>query len=144
LLYIHKLNTMIKNPNLIFSKFQLQTTHLDEMSLNYFNFQGFVRKYFEFLLKFVKKYWRFVQILVLILLSKVTKKHILDITWTLWWYLINQESIHILGELKKMFHPFSNSINCKSLHKMEWNLKRISNLIQKIKDYGVKNKHDLT
>jgi hypothetical protein len=54
------IHTQIKhndqNPNLIFSKFQLQTTHLDEMSLNYFNFQGFVTKYFEFLLKFIKKY----------------------------------------------------------------------------------------
>ena len=33
-----------QNPNLIFSKCQLQTTHLDEMSLNYFNFQGFEKK----------------------------------------------------------------------------------------------------
>jgi len=48
-----------------------------------------------------------------------------------------------LDELQKMFHIFSNNINYKSLRKMEWDLKRVLNLIQKINDYGVKNKHNL-
>jgi hypothetical protein len=39
---------------------------------------------------------------------------------------------------------FLNSIDCKSLLKIKWNLKRISNFIQIINDYGVENKHDLT
>jgi hypothetical protein len=59
-------------------------------------------------------------------------------------YLSNQEIIHYLGELEKMFNLFSNSINCKSLYKMEWDLKKISNFIQIINDYGVENKYDLT
>jgi hypothetical protein len=49
-----------------------------------------------------------------------------------------------LSELRKMFHMFSNSSDCKSLRKVEWDLKRVSNLIQRINDYGVVNKHDLT
>jgi hypothetical protein len=43
-----------------------------------------------------------------------------------------------------MLHVFSNSIDCKSLHKVEWDLKRISNSIQRINDYDVKNKNNLT
>jgi hypothetical protein len=39
---------------------------------------------------------------------------------------------------------FSNSSDCKSLRKVEWDLKKKSNLIQRIIDYGVENKHDLT
>jgi hypothetical protein len=49
-----------------------------------------------------------------------------------------------VGKLRKMFHLFSNGIDYKSLHKVEWDLKTISNLIQKINDYGVDNKNDLT
>jgi hypothetical protein len=30
------------------------------------------------------------------------------------------------------------------LHKVEWDLKRISNLIRRINDYDIENKHDLT
>jgi len=32
----------------------------------------------------------------------------------------------------------------KSLCKVEWDLKTISNLIQKTNYYGIRNKHDLT
>jgi hypothetical protein len=46
--------------------------------------------------------------------------------------------------IKKMFHLFSNSIDCKSLHNMKWDLKGVSKLIQIINDYNVENKHDLT
>jgi hypothetical protein len=34
-----------------------------------------------------------------------------------------------LGELEKIFYLFSNSIDYKSLHKVKWDLKRVSNLI---------------
>jgi hypothetical protein len=37
----------------------------------------------------------------------------------------------------------SNSIDCKSLHKVKWDFKRVSNLIQIINDYSVENEHDL-
>jgi hypothetical protein len=43
-----------------------------------------------------------------------------------------------------MFYLFSNGIDCKFLSKVEWDLKRVSNLIQTINDYGVENTHDLT
>jgi hypothetical protein len=42
-----------------------------------------------------------------------------------------------------MFHLFSNSIDCKSLQKVKLDLKRVLNLIQRINDDGVENKHDL-
>jgi hypothetical protein len=48
-----------------------------------------------------------------------------------------------LGELGKMFHMFWNNTDCKSLRKVEWDLKIVSNLIQRINDYGVENKYDL-
>jgi hypothetical protein len=38
---------------------------------------------------------------------------------------------------------FSNSIYCKSLYNVEWDLKIVSNLIQIINEYGVDNKYDL-
>jgi len=39
---------------------------------------------------------------------------------------------------------FSDDIDCKSLRKVEWDLKRILNLIQIINNYGIENKHGLT
>jgi len=38
---------------------------------------------------------------------------------------------------------FLNNIDCKSLRKVKWDLKRVSNLIQTINNFGVKNKHDM-
>jgi hypothetical protein len=52
--------------------------------------------------------------------------------------------IHHLGELGKTFHMFLNSIDCKFWCTVEWDLLRVSNLIQRINDYNVKKKHDLT
>ena len=49
-----------------------------------------------------------------------------------------------LGELEKIFYSFSISINCKSLCKVKWNLKRVSNFIRITNNYGVENKYDLT
>jgi len=37
---------------------------------------------------------------------------------------------------------FSNSVGYKSLCKIEWDLERVSNLIQIINNYGIENKHD--
>jgi len=37
-----------------------------------------------------------------------------------------------------------NSIYCKLLCRVEWDLKIVSNLIQRINEYGFYNKHDLT
>ena len=48
-----------------------------------------------------------------------------------------------LDELKKMSHLFSNSINCKFLYKMEWDLKRILNFIKSINNNIIKNKYNL-
>jgi hypothetical protein len=42
-----------------------------------------------------------------------------------------------------MFHLFLNSIDCKSLYNVEWDLKGVSKLIQRINDYNIENKHDL-
>ena len=43
----------------------------------------------------------------------------------------NQERFITIGELEKIFNIFSNSIDCKSLCKMQWNLKKkVSNLIK--------------
>ena len=47
----------------------------------------------------------------------------------------------ILRELKKLFHLFSNNINYKFLRKVDRDLKRIFNFIQKI---NVENIYDLT
>jgi hypothetical protein len=49
-----------------------------------------------------------------------------------------------LSELEKIFYLFSNSIDCKSLDNIEWDLKIVSNVFQIINDYAVENKHDLT
>jgi hypothetical protein len=85
-----------------------------------------------------------VLILLYVVLTMVTNGQIFGIIWTIWRYLSYQERIITLDELEKIFHMFSNSIDCKSLHKVEWDLKKVSNLIPKINDYGVENKHNLT
>ena len=37
-------------------------------------------------------------------------------------YLSNKKRFIIFGELRKMFHLIFNSIDCKSLHQVEWDL----------------------
>jgi len=50
-----------------------------------------------------------------------------------------------LYELKKKYSiNLQIVLNEKSLHKMEWDLKNILNLIKKINNYGVEKKHNLT
>ena len=69
----------------------------------------------------------------------------MGITLAIWKYLSNQDMIyHSRWIRKKIFHLFSNSIDSKSLCKVEWDLKRVSNLTQRINNYGLKNKYDLT
>jgi hypothetical protein len=49
-----------------------------------------------------------------------------------------------LGNYKIIFHMFSNSIDCEILTHDRMRLKRVSNSIQIINDYNIKNKYDLT
>jgi hypothetical protein len=48
--------------------------------------------------------------------------------------------IHRLGELGKKFHMFLNSFDYKFWCTVEWDLLRVSNLIQRINDYSVNKK----
>jgi hypothetical protein len=50
----------------------------------------------------------------------------------------------ILSEVEKIFICSQIVLIEKSLTKIEWDLKGVSNLIQTINDYYVENKHDLT
>jgi hypothetical protein len=51
----------------------------------------------------------------------------------------------ILDELEKKCSACSQLVLIvKSLYNVEWDLKRVSNLIQIINDYNVANKYDLT
>ena len=43
-----------------------------------------------------------------------------------------------LDELKNIFHMFSNIIDCISLYKAEWDLKRVLNFNLWINDYELK------
>ena len=38
---------------------------------------------------------------------------------------------------------FSNNIYLRFLHKVEWYLKKVPNIIQRINDYSAENKYDL-
>jgi hypothetical protein len=60
-------------------------------------------------------------------------------------YLSNQEMIHHLRWIRKKCSICSQIVLIvKSLRKVKWDLKRVSNLIQIINDYNVTNKYDLT
>jgi len=41
-----------------------------------------------------------------------------------------------------MFNMFSNSIDCEIFVQEEIRFERASNIIKRINDYGIKNKHD--
>jgi len=45
---------------------------------------------------------------------------------------------------KKVFNMFSNSIDCEIFVQEEIRFERASNIIKRINDYGIKNKHDST
>jgi len=56
--------------------------------------------------------------------------------------VINKGFINLV-ELEKIFHMFSNSIDCDILVYNGMIFERVSNFIQRINEYGVENKHDL-
>jgi hypothetical protein len=49
-----------------------------------------------------------------------------------------------VSELEKIFYIFLNSIDCKILAQDKMKLEKGSNLIWRINDYDIENKHDFT
>jgi hypothetical protein len=80
----------------------------------------------------------YVLIMLHAILVKIINGKTMDITSTILRYLSGQERIH------HMFSYYQIVLIVKSLRKVEWDLKRISNLIRRINDYNVANKYDLT
>ena len=83
-------------------------------------------------------------ILLHVILSEVTKRQILSVAWTIWRYLNDQKRIHHPRWIRKKGFIYSQIVLIeKSLANIEWDLKKVSNIIQMINN-NIKNKYDLT
>jgi hypothetical protein len=78
-------------------------------------------------------------------LYRGNERQTLGLTWMIWRYLSDQEMIHHPRWIrKKKYYIYSQIVLTKKfLTNVEWDLKRVSNLIQTINDYYVENKHNL-